>query len=89
MEKLYGIMKNWFYRRQQQMEAVGGAVQEGRAVRGRHGVRGRVAPVRRRRGAAQLVPREGQLRVLLRLPLPGILYSPLSFSLLIYRKTCS
>ena len=58
-------------RRQQQMEAERGAVQEGRAVRGRHGVRVRVALRRGRRGAAQLVPREGQLRVLLRLSLPG------------------
>lgn len=38
------------------MEAERGAVQEGCAIRGRHGVRVRVATARRGRGATQLVP---------------------------------
>lgn len=57
-------------------------MQEGRAVRGRHGVRGRVAASRRRRGAARLVPGEGQLRVLLRVPLPGHIFYLFYFYLL-------
>lgn len=63
----------WFLciSRQQQMEAERGTMQEGCTVRRRDGVRVRVAPARGGRGAAQLVPGAGQLRVLLRLPLPG------------------
>lgn len=63
----------WFFciSRQQQMEAERGTMQEGCTVRRRDGVRVRVAPARGGRGAAQLVPGAGQLRVLLRLPLPG------------------
>lgn len=57
------------------MEAERGTVQEGRPVRRRHGVRLRVAAARGRRGAAQLVPGARELRVLLRLPLPGTVHS--------------
>lgn len=66
-ESVYLIVLN----RQQPMEAERGVVQEGRAVRGRDGVCVGITPARGRRGAAQLVPRARQLRVLLGVPVPG------------------
>lgn len=55
------------------METIGGVVQEGRSVRRRHGVRGGVPTAGGGGGAAQLVPGTRQLRVLLCVPLSGIL----------------